>query len=36
MTPQVVMQMSSNEAIKQAVIARNGASCVLSLHTVGL
>jgi DNA-binding transcriptional LysR family regulator len=35
MTPQVVMQMSSNEAIKQAVMAGMGVA-LLSLHTVGL
>ncbi len=35
MMPRVVMQMSSNEAIKQAVIAGMGIS-LLSLHTVGL
>jgi DNA-binding transcriptional LysR family regulator len=35
MTPRVVMQMSSNEAIKQAVIAGMGVS-LLSLHTVAL
>jgi DNA-binding transcriptional LysR family regulator len=35
MTPRVVMQMSSNEAIKQAVMAGMGIS-LLSLHTVGL
>ncbi len=35
MTPQVAMQMSSNEAIKQAVMAGMGVS-LLSLHTVGL
>jgi LysR family transcriptional regulator, low CO2-responsive transcriptional regulator len=35
MTPRVVMQMSSNEAIKQAVMAGMGVS-LLSLHTVGL
>jgi len=33
--PRVVMQMSSNEAIKQAVMAGMGVS-LLSLHTVGL
>ncbi len=33
--PQVVMQMSSNEAIKQAVMAGMGVS-LLSLHTLGL
>jgi DNA-binding transcriptional LysR family regulator len=35
MRPQVVMQMSSNEAIKQAVMAGMGIA-LLSLHTVGL
>jgi DNA-binding transcriptional LysR family regulator len=35
MLPRVVMQMSSNEAIKQAVMAGMGIS-LLSLHTVGL
>jgi DNA-binding transcriptional LysR family regulator len=35
MTPRVVMQMSSNEAIKQAVMAGMGIS-LLSLHTLGL
>jgi LysR family transcriptional regulator, low CO2-responsive transcriptional regulator len=35
MTPRVVMQMSSNEAIKQAVMAGMGVS-LLSRHTVGL
>ena len=35
MTPRVVMQMSSNEAIKQAVMAGMGVS-LLSLHTLGL
>jgi len=35
MTPRVVMQMSSNEAIKQAVMAGMGIA-LLSLHTVGL
>jgi LysR family transcriptional regulator, low CO2-responsive transcriptional regulator len=35
MRPQVVMQMSSNEAIKQAVMARMGVA-LLSLHTIGL
>ncbi len=35
MTPRVVMQMSSNEAIKQAVMASMGIS-LLSLHTIGL
>jgi LysR family transcriptional regulator, low CO2-responsive transcriptional regulator len=35
MTPRVVMQMSSNEAIKQAVMAGMGVS-LLSLHTIGL
>ena len=34
-TPRVVMQMSSNEAIKQAVMAGMGVS-LLSLHTLGL
>lgn len=34
-TPRVVMQMSSNEAIKQAVMAGMGVS-LLSLHTIGL
>jgi len=34
-TPRVAMQMSSNEAIKQAVMAGMGIS-MLSLHTVGL
>ena len=34
-TPHVVMQMSSNEAIKQAVMAGMGVS-LLSLHTIGL
>jgi len=33
--PHVVMQMSSNEAIKQAVMAGMGIS-LLSLHTLGL
>jgi DNA-binding transcriptional LysR family regulator len=33
--PRVVMQMSSNEAIKQAVMAGMGIS-LLSLHTLGL
>ena len=33
--PRVVMQMSSNEAIKQAVMAGMGIS-LLSLHTIGL
>jgi DNA-binding transcriptional LysR family regulator len=33
--PRVVMQMSSNEAIKQAVMAGMGVS-LLSLHTLGL
>ena len=33
--PRVVMQMSSNEAIKQAVMAGMGVS-LLSLHTIGL
>ncbi len=35
MKPRVVMQMSSNEAIKQAVMAGMGVS-LLSLHTLGL
>jgi len=35
LTPRVVMQMSSNEAIKQAVMAGMGVS-LLSLHTIGL
>jgi len=35
MMPRVVMQMSSNEAIKQAVMAGMGIS-LLSLHTLGL
>jgi DNA-binding transcriptional LysR family regulator len=35
MTPRVVMQMSSNEAIKQAVMAGMGVS-LLSLHTLAL
>jgi DNA-binding transcriptional LysR family regulator len=35
MTPRVVMQMSSNEAIKQAVMAGMGVS-LLSRHTLGL
>lgn len=35
MSPRVVMQMSSNEAIKQAVMAGMGIS-LLSLHTIGL
>ena len=35
LTPRVVMQMSSNEAIKQAVMAGMGIS-ILSLHTLGL
>lgn len=35
MTARVVMQMSSNEAIKQAVMAGMGVS-LLSLHTLGL
>ncbi len=35
MTPRIVMQMSSNEAIKQAVMARMGVA-LLSLHTIGL
>ena len=34
-TPRIVMQMSSNEAIKQAVMAGMGVS-LLSLHTIGL
>ena len=34
-TPHIVMQMSSNEAIKQAVMAGMGVS-LLSLHTIGL
>lgn len=34
-TPRVAMQMSSNEAIKQAVMADMGIS-LLSLHTIGL
>lgn len=34
-TPHVVMEMSSNEAIKQAVMAGMGVS-LLSLHTIGL
>ena len=34
MSPRVVMQMSSNEAIKQAVMAGMGVA-LLSLHTVG-
>ncbi len=34
-TPQVVMEMSSNETIKQAVMAGMGIS-LLSLHTLGL
>lgn len=34
-TPRIVMQMSSNEAIKQAVMAGMGIA-LLSLHTVGL
>ena len=34
-TPRVLMQMSSNEAIKQAVMADMGIS-LLSLHTIGL
>ncbi len=35
LTPRIVMQMSSNEAIKQAVMAGMGIS-ILSRHTVGL
>jgi len=35
LTPQVTMEMSSNESIKQAVIANLGISFV-SLHTVGM
>jgi DNA-binding transcriptional LysR family regulator len=35
MTPRVAMQMSSNEAIKQAVMAGMGVA-LLSLHTLGL
>jgi DNA-binding transcriptional LysR family regulator len=35
LVPQVAMQMSSNEAIKQAVMAGMGVS-LLSLHTLGL
>jgi DNA-binding transcriptional LysR family regulator len=35
LAPRVVMQMSSNEAIKQAVMAGMGVS-LLSLHTLGL
>ncbi len=35
MRPRIVMQMSSNEAIKQAVMATMGIA-LLSLHTVGL
>jgi LysR family transcriptional regulator, low CO2-responsive transcriptional regulator len=35
MTPRIVMTMSSNEAIKQAVMAGMGVA-LLSLHTVGL
>jgi len=35
MTPRIAMQMSSNEAIKQAVMAGMGVA-LLSLHTVGL
>jgi DNA-binding transcriptional LysR family regulator len=35
LTPRIVMQMSSNEAIKQAVMAGMGVA-LLSLHTVGL
>jgi DNA-binding transcriptional LysR family regulator len=35
MSPRVIMQMSSNEAIKQAVMAGMGIS-LLSLHTIGL
>jgi DNA-binding transcriptional LysR family regulator len=34
-TPRIVMHMSSNEAIKQAVMAGMGVS-LLSLHTIGL
>jgi DNA-binding transcriptional LysR family regulator len=34
-TPQVVMEMPSNEAIKQAVMAGMGVS-LMSLHTIGL
>jgi DNA-binding transcriptional LysR family regulator len=35
MTPRVAMQMSSNESIKQAVMAGMGVA-LLSLHTIGL
>ena len=35
LTPRVTMEMSSNESIKQAVMANLGISFV-SLHTVGL
>lgn len=35
MSPRIIMQMSSNEAIKQAVMAGMGVA-LLSLHTVGL
>jgi DNA-binding transcriptional LysR family regulator len=35
LTPRISMEMSSNESIKQAVIANLGISFV-SLHTVGL
>jgi DNA-binding transcriptional LysR family regulator len=35
MTPRIAMQMSSNEAIKQAVMAGMGVA-LLSLHTIGL
>jgi LysR family transcriptional regulator, low CO2-responsive transcriptional regulator len=35
MSPRVVMQMSSNESIKQAVMAGMGVA-LLSLHTIGL
>ena len=35
LAPQVVMEMASNEAIKQAVMAGMGVS-LLSLHTIGL
>jgi len=35
MTPRIVMEMASNEAIKQAVMAGMGIA-LLSLHTVGL
>jgi DNA-binding transcriptional LysR family regulator len=35
LTPRVSMEMSSNESVKQAVIANLGISFV-SLHTVGL